>query len=793
MYTKEQEKELLDKTYRLLENLDKILQKKDKKEAEKIINDLREVIRFHDYKYYVENNPVISDYDYDRLFHALKKLEERFPDLITPDSPTQRVASDITEKFPVVKHLTPMLSLDNTYSPEDLRQWDERVKKLLGVDQVEYCVEPKYDGAGIALVYRDDLFVRGATRGDGIEGEDITNNLKTIKTIPLRAPFSKYGIKLAEIRGEVLMDKETFKKLNEERMEEGLPPFANPRNAAAGSIRLQDPREVAKRNLVAVVYQLSYAEDKEGRKVLPETHYEAIQMLHNLGFKTPLPDMKVCKDIEEVIQYCQEWEEKRHSYPFDLDGMVIKVNQTKYWEKLGYTSHHPRWAIAYKFKPDQAITQLENVTFQVGRTGVITPVGELKPVQLGGVVVSRVSLFNEDFIKEKDLRIGDWVVVIRAGGVIPYIDRVLKERRTGQEKPIEFPKNCPSCGSPLVKLPGEVAWRCINIACPAQVVQRIKHWASREAMDIRGLGEMTAKQLYNHGLVKDIGDLYYLKLEDLIRLPGWGIKKAKNLLEEIEKSKNRPLYRVLYGLGIRYVGLVNAKRIAEHINSIWELKDMPLERLMSIEGIGFIVAKSIKEFFSNERNLEVLKKLEKAGVKLSKSPEEEEKKLDVLKGKTFVFTGTLKCCSREVAGKIVEALGGKFSNSVTSKTTYLVVGQDPGKTKLQKAQKLKTVQIIDEEQFLKLIEPYVNIDLLRKGEHLTQFQPEVILKPLQKETKKEASSEGKDDKNQAAENQNKTQQENKTSATKGKTLFDLLKEKAEKKNPTSEREEKKNK
>jgi len=342
-------------------------------------------------------------------------------------------------------------------------------------------------------------------------------------------------------------------------------------------------------------------------------------------------------------------------------------------------------------------------------------------------VVSRVSLFNEDFIKEKDIRIGDWVVVIRAGGVIPYIDRVLKERRTGEEKPIEFPKNCPSCGSPLVKLPGEVAWRCINIACPAQVVQRIKHWASREAMDIRGLGEQTAKQLYEHGLVKDIGDLYYLKLQDLIRLPGWGLKKAQNLLEQIEASKNRPLYRVLYGLGIRYVGLVTAKKLAEYIKSIWDLKEMPLERLMAIPGIGFVVARSIKEFFDNERNIEVLKKLEKAGVKLTKG-EEEEKKLDVLKGQTFVFTGTLKCCSREVAGKIVEALGGKFSNSVTSKTTYLVVGEEPGRTKLQKAQKLGTVKVINEEEFLKLIEPYVNVEKLKKGEHITEFKPEELMK-----------------------------------------------------------------
>lgn len=726
MYTKEQEKQLLEKTYRLLEHLREIEKLEDKERAKKVIEELREVIRFHDYKYYVQAAPVISDYDYDRLFHALKRLEERFSELVTPDSPTQRVANEITEKFPTVEHLTPMLSLENTYSERDLREWDQRVKKLLGVNEVEYCVEPKYDGAGIALIYKDDLFVRGATRGDGKRGEDITNNLRTIKTIPLRAEFSKYGIKLAELRGEVLIDKETFKKLNEERIEEGLPPFANPRNAAAGSIRLQNPKEVAKRNLVAVVYQLSFAQNGKGEKIIPETHYEAIKMLHNLGFKTPINEIKVCKNIEEVIAYCKEWEIKKKNYPFDLDGMVIKVNRTSYWEKLGFTSHHPRWAIAYKFKPDEGITQLINVTFQVGRTGVVTPVGELKPVEIGGVVVSRVSLFNEDFIKEKDIRKGDWVVVVRAGGVIPYIDRVLKERRTGNEEPIEFPKDCPSCGSPLVKLPGEVAWRCVNIACPAQAILRIRHWASRDAMDIRGLGEMTAKQLFNHGLVKDIGDIYYLKLTDLLRLPGWGVKKAQNLLEQIEASKNRPLWRVLYGLGIRYVGATTAKKIAEKIKSIWDLTKLPLERITAIEGIGFVVAKSIKEFFSNERNLEVLRKLERAGVKLSKT-EEEGKRFNVFDGKVFVFTGTLRCFSREVAGQIVETLGGRFSNSVTSQTTYLVVGENPGKTKLSKAKRLKQVKIINEEEFLKLLEPYVNTEILREGKHITTFNPEELV------------------------------------------------------------------
>lgn len=713
MFTKEREKELQEKTYELLRKVEEI-RKVDFETAKRLVEELREVIRYHDYKYYVQASPVISDYDYDRLFRALKELEKRYPELITPDSPTQRVASEITGEFPTVKHYTPMLSLDNAYSEEELREFDRRVKQLTGLEIIEYAVEPKLDGAGIALVYENDLFARGATRGDGEYGEDITNNLKTIKTIPLRAEFSSYGIRLAEIRGEVVISKEEFKKLNQERLEEGLPPFANPRNAAAGSIRQKDPKEVARRKLEAIVYQLSYVEPREKD---PETHYQSVNMLDSLGFKTLLKDTKVCKGIEEVIEYCKEWEKKRDEYPYEIDGMVIKVNNRRLYEKLGYTSHHPRWAIAYKFKPRRAITQLIDVVFQVGRTGVITPVGKLKPVELGGVRVSSVSLFNEDFIREKDIKIGDWVVVERAGDVIPYIAEVLKDRRTGKEKPIVFPDRCPSCDSKLVKLPDEVAVRCINIACPAQAILRIKHWASREAMDIRGLGDATVRLLYNKGLVKDVGDLYYLKLTDLVKLPGFAEKSALNLLRAIEESKNRPLDRVIYGLGIRYVGSTTAKKLADIVNSIWDFKDIPLERLMKLEGVGYKVARSVKEFFSRPENLKVIEKLEKAGVNLKKR--KVEKVADVLRGKTFVFTGTLDCCSREKAGEIVEMLGGKFSNSITSRTTYLVVGKDPGRTKLEKAKKYG-IKTISEEEFLNMIKDYVNLDELKGEKEKTQ-------------------------------------------------------------------------
>ena len=712
MYTPEREKELQEKTYELLRKLEEV-KKADFETAKKLAEELREVIRYHDYKYYVQTNPVISDYDYDRLFRALKELEKMYPQLITPDSPTQRVASEIVGEFPTVKHYTPMLSLDNAYSEEELREFDRRVRQLTGLDIIEYAVEPKLDGAGIALVYENDLFVRGATRGDGEYGEDITNNLKTIKTIPLRAEFSKFGIKLAEIRGEVVISKEEFKRLNEERQEEGLPPLANPRNAAAGSIRQKDPKEVAKRKLEAIVYQISFVEPEENN---PETHYESIKILDTLGFKTLLKDTKVCRGIEEVIEYCKEWEKKRDEYPYEIDGMVVKVNNRRLYEKLGYTSHHPRWAIAYKFKPRRAITQLEEVVFQVGRTGVITPVGKLKPVELAGVTISSVSLFNEDFIKEKDIRIGDFVVVERAGDVIPYIAEVLKDRRTGEEKPIVFPDRCPSCGSQLVRLPEEVAIRCINIACPAQAVLRIKHWASRDAMDIRGLGDATVKLLYNKGLVEDVGDIYYLKLTDLLRLPGFAEKSAMNLLKAIEESKNRPLDRVIYGLGIRYVGQTTAKKLADAVESVWDLKDILLEKLMKLEGIGYKVARSVKEFFSRPENLKVIEKLEKAGVNLRKK--KTQKIADVLKGKTFVFTGTLDCCSREKAGEIVEMLGGRFSNTVTSNTTYLVVGKDPGRTKLEKAKKYG-IKTITEQEFLEMIKDYVNLEELKKEEKKT--------------------------------------------------------------------------
>lgn len=698
MYTDERQKELIKLTYEFLK-LD--AKKLTKEEAKKIVEDLREVIRFHDWRYYVLAQPVISDYEYDKLFKLLKDIESKHPELTTPDSPTQRVPSEITKVFPQVKHLAPMLSLDNSYNEADLRDFDRRVRELTGLDKVEYSVEPKFDGAGISLIYEKDLFVRGATRGDGEVGEEITNNLKVIKTIPLSAKFSQYGIDKVEIRGEVLIRKDLFKKMNEERLEEGLSLFANPRNAAAGSIRLQDPSEVAKRSLEAFVYHITYAE-KDGKNLLGTVlrkHSDNIKMLHELGFKTPYPVMKVCIGIEEVIQYCEEWQRKRDTYPYEIDGMVIKVNDISLYDRLGFTSHHPRWAIAFKFKARQATTKIINVVFQVGRTGAITPVAKLEPVEIGGVTVSSVSLMNEDFIREKDIRIGDTVLVERAGDVIPYVVMVIKEARTGNEKPIEFPKTCPSCGSPIVKPPGEAVYRCVNINCPAQVIERLIHFASKDAMDIKGLSEATIRKFYNLKLVRTIPDIYRLNYNLIKNIPGFGQKSVENLKNAIEESKKRPIYRLIYGLGIRYVGEVTAKTLASAVKCIDDLKNFTITDLIKLPDVGDKVATEIYNFFQNQQNLNMIQELRDLGVKTC---HEEEEKKGKLSGMNFVFTGTLECCSREKAKEIVESLGGNVLDTVSKKVHYLVVGQEPG-SKLQKAQKLGTVKIINEEEFLKLI------------------------------------------------------------------------------------------
>ncbi len=701
MYSPEEEQQLIEQTKALLNNPP---DPADAEEARSLLETLRKLVRYHEWRYYIKDDPVISDYEYDRLFKLLQRIEAKFPKLITPDSPTQRLLHVEVTDFPPVRHLAPMLSLENTYSTDGVYEFYRRVTALAGQERVALCTEPKLDGAGIAIVYENDILTRGATRGDGEVGEDITPNVKTIRSIPLRTDFSRHGITRIEIRGEVVIGREHFRKLNLEREAQGLPPFANPRNAAAGSLRLKSSEEVAKRPLEGLVYQITYARDAEGNDLLAErlnNHYENMRLLAELGFKTPFAESLLSDDIEEVVAFCRKWEEARFAYPYEVDGLVIKVNDVRLYPVLGFTSHHPRWAIAYKFEAQQATTRLLDVEFQVGRTGVITPVAKLEPVHIGGVTVSSASLHNEDFIKEKDLRIGDLVLVERAGGVIPYIVKPIIEARTGNEKPIVFPTHCPSCGSPLVKLPEEAAWRCINASCPAQVVERIIHYASRDAMDIRGLGRATVQRFYDLQLLREIPDIYHLDYERIATLEGFGPKSAENLKKAIEASKTQPLHRLIYGLGIHYVGKATAQTLANAVHSIFDLTQWSREQLTELPDIGPKVAESIYRFFHTEKNIEMLRRLQAAGVRTERELQTPTAE-GPLAGKTFLFTGTLHAMPRHEAEALVERLGGKVVPSVSRKLNYLVVGEKPG-SKLRKAQNLGTVEIIDETAFLKMV------------------------------------------------------------------------------------------
>ncbi|RKZ24464.1 DNA ligase (NAD(+)) LigA [bacterium] len=657
-----------------------------KKEVEK----LRKEIHYHNYRYYVLNDPVISDYEYDQLVKRLEELERQYPELITPDSPTQRIGEEITGEFPTVEHRIPMLSLDNTYNEEEVRDFDRRVRKLLGDEPVEYVVELKIDGVAVSLRYEKGKFVQGSTRGNGKIGDDITSNLKTIKTVPLVLLTDDPDLQNIEVRGEVYMPKHEFERMNREREEEGLPLFANPRNAAAGTLKLQDPKEVAKRGLDIFVHTVAEFPEKV------KTHYEALQILKDIGFKVS-PYVKLCKNIDEAIEYFNEWVDRRDSLPFEIDGMVLKVNSFDQQRRLGTTIKSPRYAIAYKFPARQATTRIKDIVLQVGRTGVVTPVAVLDPVHLSGTIVSRATLHNEDEIKRKDIRIGDWVIVEKGGEIIPKVVKVIKDKRTGEEKEFRMPEKCPVCGGKLVREEGEVAWRCINVSCPAQIKRSIQHFASRNAMDIEGLGPSLIDQLVDKGLVKDYGDLYYLDPKEVAKLERMGKKSTENLMRAIEKSKTRPLARLIFALGIRHVGIHAAGILAERFKSIDKLKEATFEELASIEGIGPIMAKSIVNFFREKKNLEVLEKLRRAGVKM----EEEEKKEGVLAGKTFVFTGALSKYSRHEAQEKVIALGGKVSSSVSRNTDYVVVGENPG-SKYEKAKKLG-IKIINEEEFLKMI------------------------------------------------------------------------------------------
>ena len=664
------------------------------------IQTLREILRFHEHRYYILNDPLISDHEYDQLYKTLERIEKEHPNFIVPDSPTQRVAKGLGTDFQKVQHLVPMLSLENSYNEEDLRDWDRKAREAAGLNEVTYCIEPKFDGASISLIYENDLLIRAATRGDGVEGEDITTNIRQIHSIPLSASFSRYGIRQIEVRGEALMTKEKFSAFNQKLAEENLPPLANPRNAASGTLRLKDPKEVAKRNLEAFVYHIGYINTAENNQA-PLSHSASLEMLWDLGFRSPQQEKKVIHGIEGIIDYCRKYEMQRDDLPYEIDGMVIKVDDLHLQEKMGMTTHHPRWAIAYKFKARQATSCLRSVEFQVGRTGAVTPVAKIDPVPIGGVSVASISLHNEDFIKEKNLLISDRVLVERAGDVIPYIVKSFPELRNGTETAIHFPTKCPVCHDPLYKEPTEAVWRCTNINCKAQVLERIIHFNSKDAMDIRGLGEAHVHKFYELGFLIDIPSIYRLPYEFIEQLDGYGRKSVDNLKAAIEKSKSQPLHRIIYAMGIRFVGEATAKTLANSVTHLLDLKEKTEEQLTQLEDIGPKVASSIRNFFSLEDNIRMLQSLEDCGVVLENKHLETHKGGN-LEGISFLFTGTLPTLKRNEAEEMVEAHGGKILPSVSSKLHYLVVGADAG-SKLEKAKKISSVKIIDEAAFLEML------------------------------------------------------------------------------------------
>ncbi len=661
------------------------------------------MLRFHEHRYYILNDPLLSDFEYDQLFKALEKIEKENPTLITLDSPTQRVAHELTREFPTVQHLVPMLSLDNSYNADDLLDFDRKVRELSGLEQISYCVEPKFDGGSISLIYENDQLVRAATRGDGVAGDEVTINIRQIHSVPLTAPFSKFGIQQAEIRGEVLMNKENFSRYNQSLTAQGLAPLANPRNAASGTLRLKDPREVAKRNLEVFVYHLSYfsLQKEEQSPVALQSHAATLGLLWELGFRSPVREKKVFNSIQDVINYCVEFEAVRDTLPYEIDGMVIKVNEVALQEKLGMTSHHPRWAVAFKFKARQATTQLIGIEFQVGRTGAVTPVAKLEPVGVGGVMVSSISVHNEEYIAEKDLRIGDQVLIERAGDVIPQIVKSLTEARTGKEKQIQFPSVCPVCASKLFKEEEEAVWRCINLECPAQVIERIIHFVSKDALDIKGFGEANVRKFVELGLLGDIPGIYTLDFAQLASMEGFGKKSIENLQQAIELSKKQPLHRLIYALGIRFVGETTARTLANAVDHLLDFQSFSEEQLQQLEDVGTKVAGSIRQFFSNSDNIKMLHALEKLGLTL-RNEKKDTHSTGNLTGKTFLFTGTLSKLKRSEVEEMVRANGGQILSGVSAKLNYLVAGEEAG-SKLEKAKKIPSIHVINEQDFIKLL------------------------------------------------------------------------------------------
>lgn len=657
------------------------------------IEKLRSLINYHNHRYYVLDSPEISDEEYDELMRELSQLEVEHPELITSDSPTQRIGAPPAEEFGVVEHPEPLLSLANAFSYEDLAAWHRRASNLLGGSYFDLVCEPKIDGLAVALTYIDGLLVTGATRGDGYRGENITQNLKTIRSIPLSVPREEAPPRF-EVRGEVYIPREGFKKLNEERAREGLPLFANPRNAAAGSVRQLDSSITAKRPLDIFVYGLGPVEGK----AVPDTHWEIMQWLKSSGFKVN-PDIALCRTLDEAEEYHQKWVEGRGSWPYGVDGMVVKVNSIVFQGELGAVAREPRWAIAYKFPAVQGTTRLIDIGINVGRTGRLNPYAILEPVHVGGVVISSAALHNEEDIHRKDIRIGDTVIVQRAGEVIPEIVGPVVSKRTGKEKKFHMPGHCPVCGAEVIKPEDEAMHRCTNSACPAQALEQIKHFVARNAMDIDGVGEKLCQALFEKGLVKDVADLYYLTPKQLLGLEKMADKSVSNALESIDASKDRPLARVIFALGILHVGEEYAELLADKFSSIDDLAKTGREELLSLPSIGPKIADSIVAFFRQEGNRRVIKKLREAKVKLAREEARPEKL--PLTGEEFVITGKLESFTRSEAEARVKELGGKAGSDVTKETSYLVVGADPG-SKLAKAEKLG-IKTLSEAEFLELL------------------------------------------------------------------------------------------
>lgn len=654
------------------------------------INTLREELRQHNYNYYVLDNPTISDYEFDMMLKELQKLESEHPQFFDPNSPTQRVGGSITKTFNTITHDFRMYSLDNSYSKEDLLEWEKRIIKMVD-GKVEYTCELKYDGASMNLTYENGKLLRAVTRGDGDQGDEVTTNVRTIKTVPLQLK-GDYP-KRFDIRGEIILPIKGFLKMNEERVADGEEPYRNPRNTASGSLKLQDSAEVAKRPLECLLYSI------KGNNLNIESQIDGLEKARSWGFKVP-NEAKLVSSIDEVLDYVAYWDNQRHKLPYEIDGVVIKVNSFYQQEELGFTAKAPRWAMAYKFKAEQVSTQLERITYQVGRTGAITPVANLHPVELAGTIVKRASLHNADQIEKLDIREGDTVYVEKGGEIIPKIMGVDLSKRPKESKPTEYISECPECQTQLIRLPGEAKHYCPNeSSCPPQVIGRIQHYISRKAMDIEGLGGETVALLVNEGLISNYADLYELKEEDVVPLERMAEKSAKNLIEGIEASKQIPFSRVLFALGIRYVGETVAKKLAKHFKSIEALQNATIIDLVGVDEIGERIAESVTDFFSSEENARITSRLRSYGVQLEVSAEVLANQSDKLKGETFVVSGVFHSVSRNELKKLIEDNGGKVSSSISSKTSFVVAGEKMGPSKREKAEELN-ITILDEAMFL---------------------------------------------------------------------------------------------